>query len=199
MKAGIVLWVLAAIAAGPLPAASADWQAVEKVQTYAVTGTTGPELYDSIGHHGPQAGPLRAIAHTSFKLTWTRNYVPQPDKACMLVSAKPRLIITYVLPKPSQKLPPTIRANWQAFIDGVHKHERVHGDFITAMVKEIETVSVGLSAPDDPDCRKIRTELTRRLAAISQAQRQQSRDFDAVEMNRGGNVHQLILNLVNGG
>ena len=67
------------------------------------------------------------------------------------------------------------------------------------MVKEIEAFSVGLSAPDDPNCKKIRTRLTERLAQISQAQRQKSRDFDRVELNDGGNVHLLILDLVNGG
>ena len=33
----------------PLPALAADWKAVEKTETYAVTGTTGMELYASIG------------------------------------------------------------------------------------------------------------------------------------------------------
>lgn len=197
MKTAIVFGVLAALS--PAPAAHAEWLAVEKVETYAISGATGPELYESIGERGPKAGPFRVIAHTSFKLTWTRKYEPQPDGACMLASAKPKLTITYVLPKPSKSLTPAIRSNWQTFIDGVHRHEIVHGDFIKAMVREIETTSVGLTAPDDPGCRKIRVELTRRLAAISQAQRQKSRDFDEVEMSKGGNVHQLILNLVNGG
>ena len=77
-------------------------------------------------------------------------------------------------------------------------HERVHGDIITDMVEEIERVSVGLSVAADPECRKIRTELTARLAELSRAQRQKSRDFDAVEMVDGGNMHRLILGLVNG-
>jgi predicted secreted Zn-dependent protease len=75
----------------------------------------------------------------------------------------------------------------------------VHGEMIVAMVKEIEAFSVGLSAPDDPNCKKIRTRLQERLAELSQAQRQKSRDFDKVELSDGGNVHQLILDLVNGG
>ncbi len=66
------------------------------------------------------------------------------------------------------------------------------------MVKEIERISVGLSVGDDPDCRRIRAELTARLAELSKAQRQKSRDFDVVEMADGGNMHQLILGLVNG-
>lgn len=175
--------------------AHADWKPVEKDVPYAISGRTGPDLYASIGERRPEAG----LAYTNFKLTWQRDYQPQPDGACTLVSARPKLIISYHLPKPSEKLPEPIARNWKAFIEGVRKHERVHGEMIVAMVREIEAFSVGLSAPDDPNCKKIRARLQERLAQISQAQRQKSRDFDRVEMSEGGNVHQLILALVNGG
>ena len=36
------------------------------------------------------------------------------------------------------------------------------------------------------------------LKALSEEQRARSRDFDKVEMSNGGNVHRLILALVNG-
>jgi predicted secreted Zn-dependent protease len=179
-------------------AARAEWQAVERVETYSIAGQSGPELYASIGERGPKAGgETRAIAHTNFKLTWTRKYQPQGD-ACVLVSARPKLIITYTLPKPAERLPSPIRADWETFIAGVRDHERVHGVFIKDMVKAIEAVSVGMTMPDDPDCRKIRVELTKRLSGLSLAQRQRSRDFDHAELNQGGNIHQLILRLVNG-
>ena len=179
--------------------AHAEWQAVEKVETYAIAGQSGAELYASIGERGPKVGGgTRAIAHTNFKLTWTRKYEPQGD-ACVLVTAKPKLIITYTLPKPGGKLPASVQKNWKTFIDGVHSHELVHGDFIKDMVKAIEATSVGLTVSDDRDCRKIRTELTKRLSELSLAQRQRSRDFDRIELSEGGNIHQLILQLVNGG
>jgi predicted secreted Zn-dependent protease len=190
--------LVAALLAAPA-AARADWKPVEKDVPYAITGKTGPDLYASIGERGPKAGIGRAIAFTDFKLTWTRDYQPQPDGACTLVSARPKLTVSYHLPKPSGKLAEPVATNWQTFIDGVRRHERVHGEMIVAMVKEIEAFSIGLSAPDDPNCKKIRTRLQERLAQISQQQRQKSRDFDKVELNDGGNVHQLILNLVNGG
>lgn len=180
--------------------AHAQWKPVEKIEAYPISGASGPELYASIGERGPQASTgTRAIAHTDFKLTWQRKYEPQPDGACTLVSAKPKLIITYRLPKPAGKMPPNIKQNWDVFAAGVEKHERVHGDHIVDMVKAIEALSVGFSAPADPKCQKVRTELTKRLAELSLAQRQKSRDFDRVELSDGGNVHQLILNLVNGG
>lgn len=178
--------------------ARAEWKAVEQVETYAISGRSGPELYASIGERGPKLGITRAIAHTTFKLTWTRKYEPR-GSACVLAAAKPKLIITYTLPKPSGELPAPVRRNWQTFVEGVAAHERVHGDHIKAMVREIEAQSVGLTVEGDPGCKKIRTELTGRLAALSQAQRQKSRDFDRVEMGKGGNIHGLILALVNGG
>lgn len=190
---------LLAVLLSAATAAWAQWKPVEEIETYAISGKTGAELYRSIGEKGPKIrGLVRTIAHTNFKLTWTRKYEPQADGACTLVTAKPRLIITYTLPKPAGKLPPELQKDWEVFISGLRAHEKIHGDIIVDMVKAIEAMSVGFSVPADPDCRKIRTELTKRLAELSLAQRQRSRDFDKVEMSDGGNVHQLILKLVNG-
>jgi predicted secreted Zn-dependent protease len=191
-----LLLIAACIASSPL-AARAEWQAVEKVEPYSISGKSGPELYASIGERGPKAGIGRVIAYTDFKLTWQRRYEPK-DGACTLVSAKPKLIITYRLPKPAEKLPEPAKKLWETFSAGVRAHEKVHGEFIIDMVKAIEAATVGLSVPDDPECSKIRTEMTKRLSALSLAQRQKSRDFDRVELSNGGAVHQLILNLVNG-
>lgn len=178
---------------------AAEWKAIEREQLYVIQGTTGPELYASIGERGPEVGGLmRTIAHTTFKLTWTRDYQPR-DGGCVLASAKPKLTITYTLPKPASRLSGNVRSNWDLFITGVRDHEKVHGVMIKDMVREIESVSVGLTVENDPNCKKIRQELTRRLAAISQEQRRKSRDFDRVELGDGGNIHHLILRLVNGG
>lgn len=198
MKLDVRFYLLAGFTAFLPVDAFAEWQAVEKVQPYAIAGKTGAELYASIGERGPKVGGLaRAIAHTNFKLTWTRKYEPQGD-VCVLVSARPKLIITYTLPKPADQLPASTKQGWEAFITGVHKHELVHGDHIKDMVKKIEAATVGLTSLGDPNCRKIKTEMTKRLGALSQAQRQQSRDFDRIELSNGGNIHQLILTLVNG-
>jgi predicted secreted Zn-dependent protease len=178
--------------------AHADWKPVEKVETYAISGTSGPELYASIGEKGPKVSVGRAIAHTNFTLTWSRKYETQGD-ACVLVSARPKLTITYTLPKPSRQLPADIASNWETFVAGMHAHERVHGDMIKDMVRQIEAETVGLTIAGDPNCRKIRTEMTKRLSALSLAQRQKSRDFDQAEMSAGGNIQRLILALVNGG
>ncbi|MBT1155280.1 DUF922 domain-containing protein [Aminobacter anthyllidis] len=178
-------------------AAHADGQVVEQVKTYAVSGTSAPELYASIGERGPKAGIGRAIALTNFKLTWQRNYVPQGD-ACTLVSAKPKLIITYTLPKPAARLPDGLKQRWDVFYEGVRRHELVHGQMIKDMVATIERTTIGLSVAGDPNCKKIRQEMIKPLSEASLAQRQQSSDFDRVELNDGGNVHRLILAFVNG-
>ena len=196
MKAGWVGWLLVACALQPVTA-RAEWQPVEQIQTYAVTGSSGAALYNSIGERGPQLGVSRAVAHTTFKLTWTRKY-ERRGNACVLAVARPKLIITYTLPKPAAKLPAPVQASWATFITGIETHERVHGDYITQMVRDIEAMSVGFSADDDPDCRKIRVELTTRLGELSARQRQQGRDFDKVEMSEGGNIRRLVLQLVNG-
>jgi predicted secreted Zn-dependent protease len=122
----------------------------------------------------------------------------QIDCHCVLVSAKPKLIVFYTLPKPSAPLVGPLKNSWDAFLDGVRKHEKVHGETIVDMVRKIEAMSVGLSAQDDPDCRQIRVDLTKRLGELSARQRQLGRDFDRTEMSEGGNIQALILKLVNG-
>lgn len=176
-------------------AAAQDWQATERVEPYMVQGTTGLEIYQSIGERGPKLGVARVIAHTGFKLTWTRKYERQGD-ACVITVNKPKLIITYTLPKLKSKLSEPLKGRWDTFIAGVTAHEKIHGDFIKDMVKQIEAMSVGMTVENDPNCQKIRPLLQARLGELSDAQRARSRDFDKVELSDGGNVHQLILQLV---
>ena len=199
MKANMRCWLLVAFFTALPMVARAEWQAVEKVETYAIAGKTGIELYESIGERGPKIrGLVRAIAHTDFKLTWSRKYENQ-DGACVLVSARPNLTITYTLPKPAEKLPAASRRNWETFFIGMRDHEKVHGEMIKKLVKDIEAATVGMSVPGDPKCLKIRAELKKRLSELFVAHQQRNRDFDRVEMGDGGNIHQLILKLVNGG
>lgn len=179
--------------------AQAEWQAVERIETYSIRGTTGAELYASIGKNGPLVGgKIRAIAHTRFKLTWSRKYERKAN-ACALVTAHPKLIIIFTFPKPANALPAPTKKNWETFIAGLRDHERVHADSIVDLVRDIEAATVGLLVEDDPGCRKIKSEMKRRLSAISQAQKQRSRQFDQAEMGDGGNVRNLVLGLVNGG
>ena len=174
------------------------WEAVEQVKTYPVRGTSGAELYESIGDNGPViAGDRRTIAHTTFELTWRRDY-QERDGGCVIASNVPKLIITYTLPKPRDGLPTGVATGWKRFYDGLAAHERVHGQHIIEMVQAIQDVSVGLSADNDPGCHKVRAELQTHLKRLSDEQRARGREFDRVEMGDGGAVHNLVLGLVNG-
>nr|WP_110033446.1 DUF922 domain-containing protein [Hoeflea marina] len=189
--------MLAAALAGLAAAPARAWEPVEKVVPYAVSGTSGAALYASIGENGPViGGDRRTIAHTTFKLTWTRDYQKR-GKACVLASAVPKLTITYTLPR-AGKLPPTVKARWDAFVEGIAAHERVHGAHIIEMVREIEAVSQGLSVAVDPKCEQVRVVLQAHLKRLSDRQRQRGRDFDRIEMGGGGNIQQLILELISG-
>jgi len=193
------VFAIALLLSSPPPhgALADDVRAIDRIEPYSIHGKSGIELYRSIGEHGPGAASGRAIATTTFKLTWSRNYVSE-NGGCRLASARPHLIIVTRLPKPANTLPPLTQKLWDTFIAGIRAHEKVHGEIIADMVRKIEAASVGLSMPADPKCRKVHAELTKRLSALSREQRQKSRDFDRVEMGQGGNVQQLILALVNG-
>jgi len=179
----------------PSTPALADWKPIEKIDTYAVSGESAEQLYLSIGAKGPLVGTggdaRRVIAHTNFKLTWQRDYQPQGD-ACVLKTARPKLIITYTLPKPAGKLPPALQARWDTFAAGLIAHEKVHGAGIVDMVDKIVAFSTGLTAQNDPGCKKVRAELTAYLDQLSKAQRQGSRDFDKTEFGQDGNMLKLI-------
>jgi predicted secreted Zn-dependent protease len=185
----------------PLPALAADWAPREVTKHYAVTGTTGIALYESIGENGPEIGKglvRRTIAVTEYDLKWRRDYQPR-DGGCTLASAVPILTITYRLPKPKGRLPEALAARWQEFADGIAAHERVHGMHIVEMVEAIIRQTVGLSVAGDSGCKAIRSAVLDRVRAEVEAYKARARAFDAVEMAKDGNVQRLILSLVNGG
>ncbi|WP_367715297.1 DUF922 domain-containing protein [Nitratireductor sp. GISD-1A_MAKvit] len=195
---GIRISIIIVITAVWTSSAWAGWKPIERVEPYSISGATALDLYRSIGERGPKLGIRRVIAYTDFRLTWRRDYQPRKDGACVLASAKPKLIITYRLPQVSGSLSSRTSAAWERFIEGVRTHEQVHGEIITDMVKKIEAVSIGLRTENDPGCQKVRAELQKHLGRLSREQRQRSREFDRVEMGEGGNVHRLVMEFING-
>ena len=194
---GLLVLLIALSLAAAGSAAAQDWRATERIETYPVSGASGIALYRSIGENGPRVGAGSVIAYTTFDLKWSRDYVPE-NGGCTLKRARPFLTIIYRWPRATGEMPPATQRLWERFIAGIEKHERVHGEIILDMVREIEAFSVGLRAEDDPNCRKVREVLQRRLGELSQEQRARSRAFDREELSEGGNVHQLVLGLVNG-
>ncbi len=173
------------------------WKAVEVVEPYAISGTTAPELYRSIGERGPKSSLGRVIAQTRYVLRWERTF-DHTGGACTVLTATPKLTITYTLPKPSQTLSAPLRERWARFIDGIARHEHVHGDHARDVAREAVRATVGLSVPDDPKCVKIRKLLAREITAQVAVQRARGRDFDRVEMSAGGNIQTLVLDFLNG-
>ncbi len=201
MKVSLPLGLAAAILTALSFPALAQVKATERVKTYAVSGSTGHELYESIGANGPRIGGMGVvgtIAHTNFDLKWRRNY-QREGNGCRLVSAVPFLTITYTVPKAKDALPAGTAKLWKTFSAGILAHEKMHGRQIRTMADRIYKETVGFFQADDPECRMIREAIQPLLAAASSDQRHEASEFDRVEMSDGGNVHQLILNLVNGG
>jgi predicted secreted Zn-dependent protease len=182
--------------AAPLPVVAQEWQAIEKIDHYKVNGTAPMALYQSVGERGPKLSLGRVIAHTTFKLTWQRDY-QQQGAACVLATAKPKLIITYTLPKPAQTLPSDVAAKWEVFYDGIVEHEKLHGQFMKDLTQQIQDVSIGLRDENDPGCKKVRAALQAQLKPISDAHVARHSEYDQVEMSPGGAVHQLILTFLN--
>jgi predicted secreted Zn-dependent protease len=176
---------------------AADWAPIERTVHYTISGSTAPELYASIGEAGPLIGKTRTIALTNWELKWSRQYEPR-DGACVLVSAKPFLTITYSLPKPAAKLSGAVAGRWKIFMNGITAHEKVHGADIAAMVDQIIAATVGLHVENDPQCKAIRVQVLARVKAANEAYKAKSRTFDNTAMSDGGTVQQLILELVNG-
>lgn len=183
---------------GTVSEAAAGGAVSERVASYAIAGTTGADLYASIGEKGPLVdGRGRTIAHTTYTLTWRRDYRREAG-SCVLAAAVPNLVITYTLPKPAAALSGPVKASWDRFFAGIRAHEENHGRFVREAVSEIEMATVGLSIAGDRDCTKVRAAVQKRLVPIAQSLRQRNRDFDRVEMGEGGNVQALVLSLVNG-
>lgn len=181
------------------PAAHADIRAKKVEKTYAISGTTGAALYQSIGANGPRirSGAASAIAQTDFDLKWGRDY-RRDGTDCVLAAARPFLTITYTFPKPAENLAPDVAARWRSFIAGIRAHETVHGKYITAMAQDIFDTTVGFRQPNDPSCKKIRNGIQAPLKAAFARYKARTRAFEEAEMGAGGHVRRLILGLING-
>jgi predicted secreted Zn-dependent protease len=197
-----VLALALALTVSPLAAQEAGgWKPTEKIERYAISGQTEMDLYKSIGEKGPMVhgGKVRAIAYTDFKLTWTRRYENDASGGCRIAENRPNVTIIYRLPKPAGKLGASVKARWDTFEAGIEAHEHQHGQFILQMVRRMVMETSTLSAPNDPSCRQVRAELTRRMGAAFKEKSGKDAAFDKAEMGDGGNVRRLVMTFVYGG
>jgi len=165
--------------------------------TYAISGNTGKALYASIGQRGPRlrGGASSAVAKTDFDLRWGRDYVREGN-ACVLKAARPFLTVTYTLPEPAEPLPPGTAARWRVFIAGIRAHEAVHGRYVEEMAQEIYDSTVGFRQENDPGCKAIRDAIQAPLKAAYARYKAKNRAFEQSEMAIGGNIRQLIADLI---
>ena len=168
-----------------------------KTQNYAISGTSGADLYASMVRHGPRHGFLsRAIAQTSYTVEWQAEVVSNGG-VCRVMQARPVLSITYTYPQPAGHVAgdePTLGE----FMAGVKRHEQTHGSIAREMVRAAETAVKGLKVANDPTCRKTRSEVKRRADVIYAAYEARQIKFDAKEHRDRGNIDRLILGLVKG-
>jgi predicted secreted Zn-dependent protease len=165
---------------------------VVKEKHYEISGSTGIELYESVGRNSP----AKAIAHTYYTIQWFKSY-DRKNGSCRMTKARPEVVITYLYPKPG-KLPPDLRRRWDTFIAGVRVHEEVHGRMIREMTEQSRVKLTGIEFAGDANCAKVKREAHRLFAEATEAYKANSREFDRVEQRDGGNVHRLVLALVNG-
>lgn len=201
MSRTVLALAFALVAASPLAAEEpGGWKPTEKIERYAISGQSELDLYKSIGDKGPmvRGGKVRAIAYTDFKLTWTRRYENDASGGCRIAENTPNITIIYRFPKPAGKLSPSVKANWNTFEAGIETHERQHGQFIMQMVRRMVAETSTLSAANDPSCKKVRTELTRRMGAAFKEKSGKDAAFDKAEMGDGGTVRRLVMTFVYG-
>ena len=176
-------------------AAIADVKVTEARKSYAIAGTTGAALLDAMDRKGPKHGFLtRAIAQTRYSVSWTIEW-GETSSACRVKTADGELAITYTFPRAEGPLSPDMKRRWDKFLVGVRKHEEMHGALARQMVKAAERSVARLTIRNDPGCRKSRTEVKRRMAAVYADYEARQIRFDQKEHREGGRVEGLIAGL----
>lgn len=179
-----------------LGAASAAERVTIKTKYYAVSGSSGLQLYASMVKRGPKQGfTSRAIAQTAYTVNWNAEVKPSGG-GCRVVSAVPQLSITYTYPKPAGPVSPALQKRWSRFMVGVRKHEEKHGRLAREMVDVAVRSVRGLKMANDPSCRKLRADIKRRARAIYDNYEARQEKFDAIEHKDGSNIDRLIGALV---
>ncbi|RFC68737.1 MULTISPECIES: DUF922 domain-containing protein [Mesorhizobium] len=186
--------VLVASFAGGVVAAERDGIVI-KLQHYDIAGETPRALFVSMVKRGPKDGfRSRAIAQTQYHTDWNTK-LSYGKGACRVVSAEPRATITYIYPQPPAETRTTRR--WNRFMAGIMKHERQHGRYVREMLAEARKSILGLKTASDPDCKRTRAEMKRRVSRIHDLYEDKQRAFDVREHKDGATIDRLIKAFVN--
>lgn len=176
--------------------AAAGVKVAVKTTHYEISGKSGQALVAAMDRKGPKHGFLtRAIAQTQYKVSWELEWA-EKDGNCRVRKANGDLAITYVYPKVSNRLDGALGKRWTQFLNGVRKHEEVHGSIARQMVAAAEKAIRGVATKNDRGCSRIRREVAKRVNAIySQYEAKQIR-FDKGEHKEGGNVEKMLFKLL---
>ena len=170
----------------------------EKTVGYDIAGKSGAALLDAMDSRGPKHGFLtRAIAQTRYTVAWTIEW-GETRTACRVKSVDGDLAITYTYPRVTENLSRDMSRRWDEFLIGVRKHEKAHGALARQMAAAVEKSIAKLTIKNDKGCRKSRSEVKRRMAAIYADYEARQIRFDVKEHREGGRVEGLIGALTGG-
>lgn len=195
MGLGAKLWVVfAVVLLASAGAARADVSV--KTKYYDIKGKTGLELFYDMNRKGPRHGFLtKAIAQTQFK-TDIKGDLVYSNGVCRTRGAEMMMQITYVYPRPVDKLDSSLARRWKRFQASNIVHEEMHGRLAKKMVADVNRAMRGFKLADGQSCRKANAKLMKELDRIIVAYNKSQVDFDKREHRDGGPVEKSVLALV---
>ncbi|OXS99422.1 hypothetical protein B7H23_14795 [Notoacmeibacter marinus] len=193
LEIGRAAFALAAMGLMVSQPASAGVHLSESTRYYIVNGQTGREVVREMARRGPRSGFLaRDIAQTWYSPRNDGELVLE-NGICRVRNPGVRLHIRYTYPRLSDRAAPQLQHRWQAFIEGVRKHEAQHAALAIQMADKIDDLlSRFAMRTDDRHCGKAKREMARRMDAIWKEYDLRQNAFDRVEHRRGGEVDKLV-------
>lgn len=189
------LVAVAALAVG-LGSAAAAPRVTEKTEYYEISGKTGIELFYDMNRKGPRHGFLtKAIAQTRFNQEFLGEIVHSRGR-CRTVGGGFRLDVTYIYPKPRDRLSGDLARRWKAFQAHNIAHEKMHGRIARDMARDLDRLVRRFSEPDREDCRRAATKMRRDASRIMERYTRLQKEFDAREHRAGGPVDRSVLVLI---
>jgi predicted secreted Zn-dependent protease len=173
------------------PPAHAAPKVVEKVEYYAISGKTGPELLRDMARRGPRQGFLtKAIAQTRYE-TRADGRLRHAAGVCRFEGGT-TLEVTYIYPKPSHALDRDLARRWRIFQADNERHEKVHGKIARELAVELDRRLRAFALPDGPSCWKATAALKRERKALFDLYEKKQVAFDVKEHREGGPVDRSI-------
>lgn len=169
---------------------------VEKTEYYAVSGTTGRELLVDMNRKGPRQGFLtKAIAQTRYE-TSTDGDLVHAGGVCRVAGGGVVLTVTYIYPKPSERLGRDLARRWKAFQADNVRHERMHGRIAAEFAARLERYIDDFAVRDGRGCGKARALFRRETKALYRLYEQKQIAFDRREHRANGPVDRSVALLL---